>query len=389
MRRFWNRLKIRWRQSGLAQWMAEQEDVLWASIIEPTAAAIDAGPPKLADYKGLRGLTAITSHTGANPQWQLVWNNEWAADRSELRFARQYGNGAATRIAIHYIELPKQKWWTKPVPITLTFAALGTVATAIANVESLRNFATELTHTPTLTLETTEPLRAASNAYDPKEIEVRGDPYFNSRISGITMTVVPDPAFPGTAPLKGDWKIVLPGSIRALNTSEKATLYIPLKKLPAGRYLIKLKGSVHTAAFSTGDFSPDDIKLEVRPPMRSFIRQLTPWPAEEAAKVGTATQALLDLRFEFGRVPDSTSTLSVVIPGKWTHWEPDPLPLGQSIEHQSINTDKRPNSAVFLLKDVPSTNFGTQSIRIHLYSQTSLTTEQWQQATAGYYADLM
>jgi hypothetical protein len=391
MMRLWTRLRKHLRHSALARWLSDQQDVVWGSIVEPTQSALSDGPPRLEEYKGLRALTELVAATGGKPQWQLVWSSEWAADRNEASFARRYGQAGAVRFAIRYVEVPKRKWWTKPVPVTLALALLGTIATAVSNIESLRNFATEVTHTPTLSLETTQLVRAASDVYDPREVDVRGDPYFRSRISGITMTIVPDPEFPGTEPLPNDHKTVLSGSIRALDVSEKVSLPIPLNKLPAGRYLIKLNGAVHTAGFQTGQFSPEDIKLEIRPPVRSVVRQLTPWPAEEATRSGRASEALVDLRFEFGRVSEATSSMRIVIPGKWTHWkhDPDTLPSGQSIERQSVNSEQRPNAVLFLLKDVPSPMFGSRSIRIHLYSQSPLTTEQWQNAIADQYADLL
>lgn len=229
-----------------------------------------------------------------------------------------------------------------------------------------------------MTVESWGTIQLASGSPDPKEITLRGDPFFRSRLADLSMQISPDAKSPGTTPLPNGGKVLLPAWHRSVDISGKLELLLPFENLPAGRYNVILRGKVHTA-WRSSDFAPQEpLRLEVRDPVSVKKVQVTPWPP--GAAVGKFRDALVELRLDFGRPKEVLSNLQVRLPGKWVGWSiVDPL-SGGIVEKLSSNTLKEPKSVVFALRDFPSKAFASQSLRLQIQATSALTPEQWRQA---------
>ena len=384
LRAIQQRVRDRFRATRLFRWLTDRESVTWVSVIQPTTAALLSGPPPLSDYRGLRALLDIED--AVLREWHLIWTTEWAADLNEARFAAAFGNGPPTRRAIRAVEIPKTAWWLRPRPWTALAAGLAVLAAAVANFGTLKDVVVEIAHRPDVSLESTETLHAASNVADGQDIALRGDPFFRSRISGLSMTIVPDPDHPGTRPLPNDGKTLVAGTNRSLDISEKILLRLPFDRLPAGRYLVHLDGRVDTAG-SSSKFSPrPGLVLDVRSPVSLEVKAVTPWPPDNQRV--TSSEALVDVALRFGRVPEASSTVRVVLPGHWSGWNVESLPHSSTLERQSQNSKSNAKSIVFALRNFPTKSFTSQSLRITVEAPAALTETEWAHSFAGQYAEL-
>jgi hypothetical protein len=383
MNRLIRRVLTRWRVGRVFRWLTKQEDVLWVSVIVPTPDALQAGPPTLANYRGVHTLLEIERGSQVR-EWHLYWSSEWAADVSEKRFASTFGTGSSTRMAIWSAEIAKEKWWRRVFRLGVVTTLLASIAAILVNIEVLKNVMVELYHPPEISLELrNRPLRAASNAEDADDIAIRGDPFFRSRISGMTMRVVPNPRFPGMPTLPAT---AVGGANRSLGISEKITVSLPIHRLPAGKYRVILKGDVSTA-WRSGHFAPSDgIPLEVRPPV-AVQTAVIPKQTEVGA-AGLTTEAFLDMAVLFGRVENAMTTVQILVPGHWSGYSFEQTPPGSQPEAISKNSLGDAKAVAFRLRYLGSKAFSVQSLRISVTSPVPLSKIEWQNAVAGGRAQL-
>jgi hypothetical protein len=272
------------------------------------------------------------------------------------------------------VQIPVKRWWRQALPLTALTVLLGSIAAVATNVTALKNAYVELSHNPEATLEGDNySLHAASNAHDQQvDIAIRGDSFFRSRISGVTMRITPDPKFPGTGALSDEAPVTILASNRSLDISEKMTIALPINHIPAGHYRIQLSGTIATG-WKPANFMLHAISLEVRPPV-SIHLHVIPWQPGSSAQ-GLYSEALVDIAFLFGRVDDAASTVNVVLKGHWSGFSFVQIPAGAKAEATSQNAPSDAKSIAFLLRYFPSKSFSTESMRIKVSSPSPMARE--------------
>ena len=385
LRRALRRVRDRARASRLYRWAFDREDVLWISIIEPNAAALDTAPPDVSGYRGLKAL--VEQHrAGHAPEWHAFWNSEWAAELGERQLASNCSDRPAKRAHVRFVALPKGKWWTRPWPLLALFAAATTAVTVfLGSVSTLGDFVDSWRHPPELMLKSSDTIVIGSNMDEKPEIELLGDPRQAIVINDIRMRILADPDYPET-PMPPTGGMPLPGAKRSLSVSGEAKLALPLN-LPAGHYLASLSGSVHTAgkSWQTADFAPKPIPLEVRDEIGLRVDKVQSAPAAPGDNP-QAPRMLIDFTLFFGRVVEPTANVRVVIKGQWISWTMREPPRGVTLERQSQNSSQVPKSAIFVVRGLPSKQFGLQRLRIEVQSAAPVSPDRAQTLAQKSYA---
>lgn len=372
----------RWRALRLVRWLSEQEEILWMSIIKPTACALQAARPNLDSFRGLRALTEVKNGNG-EIEWHFLWGTEGAAEEYESIINKKFGATKAIRAAVLTVTIPKEKLGKLWTTLTVTLAS---VALIMANLETINSFLLQLNHQPQMTLESRETIQVASSSKEQKEIVLLGDPFFRARLGGLTMYINPDPDYPRTAALPNGGKVSIPAWHRSVDVSQELKLRLPFVNLPAGRYRVVLRGKVHTA-WRSASFKPShSIPLDVRAPVAARKIQVLPW-SSDARVGGKFPEALVDLDLLFGRPEDKILNVRVILEGGWTGWSVENLP-DVTIERESQNTPQNPKSVVFALRGLQRAEFTSKQVRLRISAGKPLTAEEWSLAVPEPFAEL-
>lgn len=249
----------------------------------------------------------------------------------------------------------------------------------LSNLDTVMNFWLQLIHQPEITLQSRNTIQLKSDSKQDEDVVLLGDPFFSARLVDPTMSIKPDPAYPGGAALPIRGKVPIPKYNRTFDVSQELKLTLPFENLPAGRYLAELGGVVHTA-WRSAPFAPShSIPLDVRGPVAARKIKVYPWPPNDReAKI--FPYALVDLELLFGRPEAKFLNVRVVLRGDWIDWSLEmPLP-GVIIERESQNTPHSPKSVVFVLKGLPGEEFTSTPVRLKLSAKEPLTAEQWVRA---------
>jgi hypothetical protein len=362
----------------LAKWLSEQESAVCVSILSPTSLALQTGLPEVAKYRGLQAVMEVKNPQG-NIEWHLLWRTEHAADRSEWRFAQTHGIGPAARYSVRDIKLQREKWWKRVLPWGFIAAStIGGVAAIITNWGTIDDSRLQIMHKPEMSLESHEMIKLASHSKESKEIVLRGDPYFRARLEGLSMKIEPDPKYSNGQQLPNGGNYEIPASPRSVDVSGELKVNLPFEMLPPGRYLVYLRGKVQTKGNSGELQLPQGaLELDVRDKVAARRTQVTPWQNPPSSIVSKTSEALVDFTLLFGRLHNKTSNLRLVLAGEWTSWSMDDPPQGTAIDRESQNSSEHPKGIVFVLRNVPSEEFGSLSLRIHVQAPTPHTNDEW------------
>jgi hypothetical protein len=107
------------------------------------------------------------------------------------------------------------------------------------------------------------------------------------------------------------------------------------------------------------------------------IQSVIPWPADTAG--GLYPECLIDLRLEFGRPGTDTSSLWILLDGKWIGWSvhENVRPRGATIERISQNSLSKAKPVVFILNNVSSASFSTQYVRVQVKAEHPMSESEW------------
>jgi hypothetical protein len=368
----------RLRSLKLAKWLSEQESAVWVSILSPNSPASETGFPEVTCYRGLQAIMKVKNPEG-NIEWHLHWRTEHAADQNEGLFAQRYGAGRIKRYSVNDVKLQHEKWWKQVLPWGyIVGTAIAGFAALITNWGTIADSWLEITHKPEISLESHDTIKVASRSKESHEITLLGDPYFRARLEGLSMKIEPDSKYLNNQQLPNGGKYAIPASRRSVDVSGELKVKLPFEMLPQGRYLVYLGGKVQTKGNSGELQMPQGaIELDVRDKVGARRNKVTPWQNPPSSNVVKTSEALVDFTLLFGRVHNKTSNLRVVLAGKWTSWSMDDPPVGTAIDKESQNTSEDPKGIVFVVRNVPSEDFGSLSLRIRVESPAPHTNDEW------------
>jgi len=367
------------KNSGLLKWISKQEDPVCISSMTPTPAALGANLPDVDSFRGLQAIIEVESPKGAT-EWHLFWRNAYAADRNEPRFVRTYGIGAAARHSLRDIQLQRETWWKRLLPWgIIATTSLASLAAIVTNWGTLDDLRLQIMHTPEMSVEGHDAIKIARGSPEGKEIALLGDPYFRARLDGLSMKIVPDSRFSAGQALPNGGNYQIPASRRSADISGELKVRLPLEAVPAGRYLVYLSGKVKTK-YNCGDLQlpQGPIELDVRERVGARKVRVTPWKSRPSEGFSKTSEALIDFALLFGRVHDKTSNVRFVLEGEWAKWSMDDPPQGTPPDPESQNSPEHPKGIVFVPRNIPSEEFTSLPLRIHVWTAAPHSIEEWQ-----------
>jgi hypothetical protein len=366
----------RMRSSKLTKWLFEQENAVYVSIINPTPAALDSGPPGVDEYRGLQAIVELKRPQGEY-EWHLFWRTAHAADQNEFRFLQTLGSGVVERCEVRNIQVQKEKWWKRVLPWSVVATgAFASIAAIITNWQTIQDYREEKAHKPEMTLETRETINVVFHSKEPKVITFRGDPFFRARLDILSMKIQGDPKYPAALSVQSREINDIPGSHLSVDVSQELKVPLSFEDLPPGRYIVHLSGKVSTKWSSAElELPKDGIPLDVRDIIAVHKTAVTPWPPSETE--AKSDQALVDFTLLFGDVHDKNSNVKIVLSGNWTSWSMDDPPPQTQVEPQSLNNSQKPKGIVFILQNAPSGKFGSLPLRIRVSAIQPLSGEEW------------
>lgn len=386
------RLATRWRALQLVRWLSDQEDVLWISVLEPSAAARQAGIPEPNAYRGLCAITEVRNSATGRFEWHFLWGSQARADEHEPAISESFSSPAmrSVRTAVCRTAMRKRGLWTRSTLFWgFLTAAVASIATVLSNLNDINDYWLERQHEPEMTLESHDSIVVASDDSKPiGRVTLRGDPFFRTRLTNLSMQLVPDAKFPGTPALPKEGVIVVPSLRRSIDVSEEMTVSLPLGNVPAGRYLLTLRGTVESNR-NKAEFAPQEkIRVDIRNPIALRKLAVKPrFPMDAAA--APFTDALVEFRIVFGSTARALPGVTIVLRGQWVNWFIDDHPSAATPIEISKISAQAPKSIVFELRDLPVERFGSHYVRLAVRSPVPWTLEQWERETSDFYADFV
>lgn len=364
------------RLKRLSGWISQRDLPPTASVITPTDAAKRQGLPKVDDYKGLITISDIESGSGQR-EWHFLWSSARVAEQNENEIVRLFAAGPPTRYTINWLEMSAEHGWRRFVSFGLITTFIASIAAVLTHIDEINMSRIKLFHTPEMTLETSDTLQIDSTHRELKDIVIRGDPFVRSRLTNLSAHLR------RMAPPDDDQPIEVLGAEQSVDISGELKAKLVFDKLSPGLYAIEMAGTTTSGwPFNTGrlDAKKGALRADVRRPLQLQWMAVTPWP-EPPSEDDKTTQALFDFLIVFGKSTLANRDVQIRLLGEWTHWTAQTLPTGSTAQYLSQNSREHPKDIVFLLRNVPSSAFSKQPIRLQIESVRPLSRREWQTKT--------